>query len=72
LDLKVNDWLAQYFPRPTAWERLEFAAARATWPTFWSLRRWRLRAERQFWKHYEGSRAQTVVHRIRGKTHAAG
>jgi hypothetical protein len=21
-----------------------------------------------FWKHYEGSRAQAVVHRIRGKT----
>jgi|SRR5882762_3245849 len=71
MDLKVNDWLAQYFPRPTAWERFEFAAARATWPTFWRLRQWRVRTERQFWKHYEGSRTQTVVHRIRGKTRAA-
>jgi hypothetical protein len=71
MDLKVNDWLAQYFPPTTAWERFEFAAARATWPTFWRLRKWRVRAERQFWQRYEGSRAQAVVHRVRGKTRAA-
>ena len=39
MDLKVNDWLAQAFPEATVWEQFEFAAARATWPTFWKLRR---------------------------------
>ena len=56
MDLKVNDWLAQYFPKPDPWEQVEIATARATWPTFWKLRRVRVRTERQFWKHYEGSR----------------
>lgn len=71
MDVKVNDWLAQYLPQPSAWEQLEYATARATWPTFWRLRQVRIRAERQFWKHYEGSRPQAVVHRIRGKHRAA-
>jgi aspartyl/asparaginyl beta-hydroxylase (cupin superfamily) len=71
MDLKVNDWLAQYFPRPTTWEQVEFAAARALWPTFWRVGWWRLKTQQTFWKHYEGSRAQTVVHRIRGKTRVA-
>jgi hypothetical protein len=71
MDLKVNDWLAQCFPNPSSWEQVEFAAARATWPTLWRLRKLRLRAERQFWKHYEGSRTQAVMHRLRGKDKAA-
>ena len=66
MDLKVNDWLAQYFPPTTAREELEFATARALWPTWWRLRRYRVRTQRLFWKHYEGSRTQAVVHRIRG------
>ena len=56
MDLKVNDWLAQCFPRSSTWEQVEFAAARATWPTLWRLRKLRLCAERQFWKRFEGSR----------------
>ena len=75
MDLKVNDWLNRYFPPPTVWEQFEFAAARAMWPTFWRLRWWRVKTQRQFWKHYEGSRTQAmlrpVVRRIRGKTRAA-
>ena len=71
MDLKVNDWLEQYFPKPTAWEQLEFMTARTTWPPYWKLRQLRVRTVRQFWKHYEGSRAQAVVHRIRGKHRAA-
>jgi quercetin dioxygenase-like cupin family protein len=67
MDLKVNDWLNRYFPQPTVWEQFEFAAARATWPTFWRLRQWRVRAGRLFWTHYEGSRGQALVHRVRGK-----
>ena len=71
MDLKVNDWLAQYFPQPSGWEQVEFATARALWPTFWRLRRWRNVTTRTFWRNYEGSRAQAVVHRLRGKTRAA-
>jgi len=71
MDLKVNDWLAQLFPPLTPWEQLENAVARAIWPTYWRLRQLRARAERQFWSHYEGSRPQAVVHRIRGKNRMA-
>jgi len=71
MDLKVNDWLARFFPQPTAWEELEFATARTLWPAFWRLRRWRNLSTRAFWRNYEGSRAQAVVHRLRGKTRAA-
>jgi len=71
MDLKVNDWLAQYFPKPTRWEQVEFATARAVWPALWELRWQRIRAGQAFWRNYEGSRAQSVVHRLRGKTRAA-
>lgn len=66
MDLKVNAWLAQAFPKTSAWEEFEFSVARTTWPTFWRLRQLRVRAERQFWHHYNGSLPQQIVHRIRG------
>jgi hypothetical protein len=66
MDLKVNDWLGQYFPQFSRWERMENAVARTTWPTYWQARQVRIRAERSFWKHYEGSRLQAIRHRIRG------
>ena len=31
MDLKLNDWLAQFFPRPTAWEKVEFTTARGVY-----------------------------------------
>jgi hypothetical protein len=68
MDLKVNDWLAQFFPKPSAWEQVEYASARATWPTFWKIRQARVRAETRFWKHYNGSLVQRTVHRLRGAT----
>jgi hypothetical protein len=70
MDLKVNDWLGQLFPKTTRWEEIEHATARALWPTFWRVRRQRIRAEREFWKHYEGSRVQALSHRLRGKNRA--
>jgi hypothetical protein len=69
MDLQVNDWLAQYFPPLTLRERFENSFARATWPTYWRARQYRVRAERQFWKRYEGSRVQALSHRVRGKSH---
>lgn len=70
MDLKFNPWLAQYFPPCSAWERFENAVARTTWPTYWRARRYRLRAARSFWTHYEGSRVQAISHRLRGKHRA--
>jgi len=71
MDVKVNDWLAHYFPPLTRWEKLENAVARATWPTYWRARQVRIRAERRFWQHYEGSRLQAIRHRLRGDHRAA-
>jgi hypothetical protein len=65
MDLKVNEWLAQFFPAPSRFERLEYAFARLTWPTYWRLRRRRVRAETAFWKHYNGSWPQKLMHRVR-------
>ncbi|MBV9346158.1 MAG: aspartyl/asparaginyl beta-hydroxylase domain-containing protein [Gammaproteobacteria bacterium] len=70
MDLKVNDWLKQAFPPSTRWEEYEEALARATWPTYWRMRQYRVRAERQFWKHYEGSRVQALRHRVLPKHRA--
>jgi hypothetical protein len=66
MDLQVNDWLAQYFPQFTPWEKVENAFARTTWPTYWKARQARVRAERRFWEQYEGSRLQAIRHRLRG------
>lgn len=67
MDVKVNDWLKQFFPPETAFEKLEYAVARATWPTFWKVRQYKIRSETKFWRHYNGSMPQRIVHRIRGK-----
>jgi hypothetical protein len=71
MDLKVNDWLAQYFPPLTHWEQFENAVARKTLPAYWRMRWQRVRMQREFWKHYEGSRAQALAHAVRGKHRAA-
>jgi hypothetical protein len=71
MDLKVNEWLAQYFPPSTHREQFENAAARKILPVYWRMRWQRVRLERQFWKHYEGSRAQALAHAVRGKHRAA-
>jgi hypothetical protein len=52
------------FPKATLREKLENATARALWLT-------RVRAEREFWKHCEGSRVQAISHRLRDKNRAA-
>lgn len=70
MDLQVNDWLARCFPPTRRWEELEFALARSTWPAYWRVRKLRVRAERQFWAHYNGSLPQQIVHRLRGDTQA--
>jgi hypothetical protein len=68
MDLKVNPWLRQFFPATSLWEEVEFAFARATWPTFWRLRRAWIVGFGWAWEKYAGSPAQRVVHRLKGRT----
>lgn len=65
MDLKVDDWLAQYFPEADLWERTQYVFARAAYPSFWKVRRKRVELETSFWKHYNGSPIQRLVHRVR-------
>ena len=62
MDLRVNDWLRQFFPPLTSTERFENAWARAVWPYFWKLRWRRTQASILFWRHYNGSVVQRAVH----------
>lgn len=65
MDVKVNPWLRQFFPATSAWEEIEFALARATWPTFWRLRQVWIRTHSRAWNLYAGSAAQKIVHRMK-------
>jgi hypothetical protein len=64
LDLEVNDWLAQFFPRVTGIDRLSAAAQRVLLPAMWQMTRWNKQAMRRFWNLYEGSRVQRMRHRL--------
>lgn len=69
LELKMNDWLRDIFPRFTVAEKLDMAAQRIYLPAFWKLRKqWlfntRVRAAKEM---YEGSAAQTLVRWMRGR-----
>lgn len=65
MDLEVNDWLRQFFPRPSVTERLEYALARIIYPVFWKVYWPKEQAKAWFWRHYNGSVVQRSVHRMR-------
>lgn len=72
LELKMNDWLWNIFPRFSVTEKLDMAAQRIYLPMFWKLRKqWlfskRVRTAKEM---YEGSVAQTLVRRVRGRVKA--
>jgi hypothetical protein len=67
LDVEVNDWLAQFFPRPTIADRLSSISQRMSLPVFWKLRWWRTKASLMWWKAYEGSPVQRLRHRLTGR-----
>lgn len=67
LDLKVNDWLRQCFPKETLLERAEYLVARLTWPTYWKWLRVYHRSFDWLWGLYAGSSAQRLVHWAKGR-----
>lgn len=70
MDLKVNDWLAQFFPPTSAWEELEFLVARITWPPAWRIRSLYNRAFDWTWTRYDGSWSQQLVRGMKGRQSA--
>lgn len=66
LDLVVNDWLRQFFPKPSLLERIEYFAVRHTYPIWWRAH-WPIQlAKMAFWRNYNGSFLQRKVHQLRG------
>jgi hypothetical protein len=64
MDIKVNDWLRQFFPKLSPWERIENFVVRWTHPVFWKLQWWRTRCVTFFWQHYNGSWLHRTRHRL--------
>lgn len=64
LDVQVNDWLAQFFPKMGPIDQLNASAQRVVLPMMWEMTRWKQRAKRKFWNAYEGSQLQRVRHRL--------
>lgn len=67
MDVKVNEWLEQYFPRVSLWEKFEYGFVRHTWPILWKLLWYWMKWSGWAWRTYEGSRAQRFVHRLKGR-----
>lgn len=67
MDLKVDDWLGSFFPPLTPAEKLQAAWMRMTYPAFWKMRWWWISTGILFWKTYNGSAVQRLVHRIKGR-----
>jgi hypothetical protein len=69
LELRMNDWLRNIFPKFTLGERLDMAAQRVYLPAFWKARNFWLFSKyvRTAKGVYEGSAAQTLVRWLRGR-----
>ena len=67
LDLVVNDFLMGVFPPETLADKVTHWAKRRVMPAVWAAHSGRVEVGRRFWRTYNGSPAQVVAHRIRGK-----
>jgi hypothetical protein len=67
LDLLVNDFLRGVFPPETLSDKVVHWTKRRVMPVVWGAISARTDASRQFWKAYNGSAAQVLAHRVRGK-----
>jgi hypothetical protein len=65
LDLKVNDWLRQFFPATTWAEQLEYTWARTMWPPRWRIEAVYNRIFDAAWTAYDGTAAQRFVRRLK-------
>lgn len=71
LDLVVNDFLKGVFPPETLADKVVHWAKRQVMPLVWTAQSAKVDASRRFWRNYNGSSAQVVAYRIRGKRPAA-
>jgi hypothetical protein len=63
LDLDVNDWLMQFFPKLSALEKAEHMVARVVLPIHWKLLSIYGKSGRLFWTWYK----QSIVRKLRHK-----
>ncbi len=64
LDLEVNDWLRQYFPKPTFAQAISMKLERILLPVTWKIRGVYMGILGAFWKRWEGSALQRLRHQF--------
>ncbi len=65
LELKLDDWLMSFFPKPSFLDEVDMATQRAFLPLLWKMLGLRYKYGPLFWKAYEGSKVQELRHRMR-------
>ncbi len=64
LDLEVNEWLMQFFPKINRKKKLAMTMEKTFLPYSWALINARVSLIDSFWRHYNGSRLQRIRHRL--------
>jgi len=64
LDLEVNDWLRQFFPKPTLSQSISMKLQRMLLPVQWKIRGAYVATTDAFWSAYEGSALQRLRHQF--------
>lgn len=72
LDLKMNPFLRGLFPPVSAAERVGHWCLRQTLPVVWQMQFARIGLMKWFWRRYNGSAAQGLLHRLRGTAVSPG
>jgi hypothetical protein len=67
IDAEVNDWLWEFFPKPTLVDRAGFLAQRTYLPVFWKMRRMQTVARQKAWRSWDGSAPQQFWRTLRGQ-----
>jgi hypothetical protein len=67
IDAEVNDWLWEFFPKPTLVDRAGFLAQRTYLPVFWKMRRMQTVAKQKAWQSWDGSAPQQFWRTLRGQ-----
>jgi len=67
IDAEANDWLWQFFPKPTIVDRVGFLAQRTFLPMFWKMRRMHTVAMTWAWRNWNGSAPQHVWRLLKGQ-----
>lgn len=65
LELRLDEWLEQFFPPPTFIDEIGMATQRTVLPVLWKMLSLRYKYGPLFWKAYEGSKVQKARHAMR-------